>query len=61
MLERTGKGQEAVQIYIWAVRNGGSAKAAKRLGEIYKRGIEGVPADQQESVKWYRAARVLGE
>src|SRR5689334_24931869 len=26
-----------------------------------KRGIEGVPADQQESVKWCRAAPVLGE
>ena len=36
-------------------------KAAKRLGEIYDKGIAGVSRDYAESLKWYNAARVLGE
>ena len=37
------------------------ASAAKRLGEIYDKGLAGVSRDYAESLKWYNAARVLGE
>lgn len=59
-LERQGKGGEAVKIYVRAAR-AGSGKAAKRLGDIYNKGIAGVSRDSAESLKWYNAARVLGE
>jgi len=36
-------------------------QAAKRLGEIYDQGIAGVSRNNAESLKWYSAARVLGE
>jgi len=59
-LEQQGKGNDAVKVYVKAAR-GGSGKAAKRLGEIYDKGLAGVPRDYAESLKWYNAARVLGE
>jgi TPR repeat protein len=59
-LEREGKGSEAVRIYLRAARSG-SGKAAKRLGEIYDKGIPGVSRDYAESLKWYNTARALGE
>jgi serine/threonine-protein kinase len=59
-LERDGKGAEAVRTYTRAARSG-SGKAAKRLGEIYDKGVPGVPRDYAESLKWYNTARALGE
>ena len=59
-LEQQGKGNDAVKVYVKAAR-AGSGKAAKRLGEIYDKGLGGVPRDYAESLKWYNAARVLGE
>jgi TPR repeat protein len=59
-LEQQGKGNEAVKVYVRAARSG-NGKAAKRLGEIYDKGIAGVSRDYAESLKWYNAARVLGE
>ncbi|HEV3008569.1 MAG TPA: protein kinase [Burkholderiales bacterium] len=59
-LEQQGKGGEAVKAYTRAARAGNS-KAMKRLGEIYDKGITGVSRDYAESLKWYNAARVLGE
>ena len=49
-----------MRTYIKAAR-GGSGPAAKRLGEIYDKGIDGVSRDYAESLKWRNAARVLGE
>jgi serine/threonine-protein kinase len=59
-LEQQGKGVDAVKAYTRAARAGHS-KAMKRLGEIYDKGIPGVSRDYAESLKWYNAARVLGE
>ena len=59
-LERRGKGGDAVKVYARAAV-AGSGKAAKRLGEIYDQGIAGVSRNNAESLKWYNAARVLGE
>jgi eukaryotic-like serine/threonine-protein kinase len=59
-LEQQGKGTDAVKVYVRAARSG-NGKAAKRLGEIYDKGIAGVSRDYAESLKWYNAARVLGE
>ena len=59
-LERAGQGAEAVGLYIRAAR-GGSGPAAKRLAEIYEKGIAGIAPDYAESLKWRNAARVLGE
>src|SRR5688572_17256152 len=59
-LERDGKGGDAVKVYVRAAR-AGNGKAAKRLGDIYDKGIAGVSRDYAESLKWYNAARVLGE
>jgi serine/threonine protein kinase len=59
-LERDGKGRDAVKVYVRAAR-AGNGKAAKRLGDIYDKGIAGVSRDYAESLKWYNAARVLGE
>ncbi len=50
----------AVKIYRSLARKG-NGKAAKRLGDIYDRGIPGVPRDYQESLSWYQKARDLGE
>ena len=59
-LEREGKNIEAVRMYVRAAR-GGSVSAAKRLGEIYDKGIDGVSRNYAESLKWGNVARVLGE
>jgi TPR repeat protein len=59
-LESQGRGPEAVKVYARAARSGNSM-AALRLGEIYDRGLAGVSRDYAESLKWYNAARVLGE
>jgi serine/threonine protein kinase len=59
-LELQGKGKDAVKLYMRAARSG-NGRAAKRLGEIYDKGIGGVSRDSAESRKWYKAARVLGE
>jgi len=50
----------AVKIYRLLARNG-NAKAARRLGEIYDRGLPGIARDYQESLAWYQKARELGE
>jgi TPR repeat protein len=49
----------AVKIYRSLARKG-SGQAAKRLGDIYDRGIPGIPRDYQESLSWYQKARDLG-
>ena len=59
-LEREGRHNEAIRAYTRAAR-AGSGKAAKRLGEIYDKGLPGISRDYAESLKWYNAARVLGE
>ncbi len=59
-LEQGGKASEALRIYRRAAR-AGSGKAAKRLGEIYDRGVPGVSRDYAESLQWYETARQLGE
>jgi hypothetical protein len=59
-LEDSGKAAEAIRIYRRAAR-GGSGPAAKRLGEIFDKGIPGVPRDYAESLQWYETARQLGE
>jgi eukaryotic-like serine/threonine-protein kinase len=59
-LEGEGRGTDAVKVYTQAARSG-SGKAAKRLGEIYDKGLIGIPRDYAESLKWRNAARVLGE
>jgi serine/threonine protein kinase len=59
-LERRGKGGDAVKVYARAAV-AGNGKAAKRLGEIYDKGIAGVSRNNAESLKWYNAARLLGE
>ena len=50
----------AVKIYRSLARNG-NGKAAKRLGEIYDKGIAGISRDYAESLQWYETARKLGE
>jgi serine/threonine protein kinase len=57
--ETEGKGKEAVRAYIQAAR-GGSCDAAKRLGEIYDKGLIGISRDYAESLRWYNFARTLG-
>ncbi len=59
-LEAEGKFPQAVRIYRLAARKG-SGPAAKRLGEIYDRGVPGVNRDLAESLQWYEAARLAGE
>jgi len=59
-LEQEGKGRDAVKMYTQAARSG-SGKAAKRLGEIFDKGLIGIQRDYAESLKWYNAARVLSE
>jgi len=50
----------AVKIYRSLARNG-NGKAAKRLGEIYDKGIAGISRDYAESLQWYEVARKAGE
>jgi serine/threonine protein kinase len=59
-MENGGNAKDAIRIYRRAAR-AGSGKAAKRLGEIYDRGVAGVPRDYAESLQWYETARQLGE
>jgi serine/threonine-protein kinase len=58
--ESSGNMKQAIRLYRQAAR-AGSGKAAKRLGEIYDRGAEGIPRDYAESLQWYNRARSLGE
>jgi len=58
--EGEGDLRAAVKLYTQAAR-AGSGKAAKRLGDIYNTGAGSVSRDYAESLKWYNAARVLGE
>jgi TIR domain len=59
-MEDGGNAKDAIRIYRRAAR-AGSGKAAKRLGEIYDRGVPGVSRDYAESLQWYETARQLGE
>jgi serine/threonine-protein kinase len=59
-MESGGDAKGAIRIYRRAAR-AGSGKAAKRLGEIFDRGVPGVSRDYAESLQWYETARQLGE
>ena len=59
-LEQAGRGAEAVKMYERAAR-AGNGKAARRLADIYDQGIAGVARDYALVLRWYNAARVLGE
>ena|GEM_PF-940690 len=59
-LEAEGKYKEAVRLYRKAAR-AGSGPAAKRLGEIYDKGVPGIERDYAESLQWYELARQRGE
>ena len=59
-MESSGKAADAVRIYRRAAR-AGHGKAAKRLGDIFDRGVPGVSRDYAESLQWYQTARDLGE
>jgi len=59
-MEAGGKAAEAVRIYRRAAR-AGHGKSAKRLGDIFDRGVPGVSRDYAESLQWYQTARDLGE
>ena len=59
-MENGGDVKGAIRIYRRAAR-AGSGKAAKRLGEIYDKGVAGVSRDYAESLQWYETARQLGE
>jgi serine/threonine-protein kinase len=59
-MEKSGKAADAVRIYRRAAR-AGHGKAAKRLGDIFDRGVPGVSRDYAESLQWYQTARELGE
>jgi serine/threonine protein kinase len=58
-LEEKGDGKGAVKAYITAAR-GGNCEAAKRLGDIFDKGLIGVTRDYAESLRWYNFARTLG-
>lgn len=59
-LEEQGRGVQAVKVYRQAAR-AGDGKAAKRLSEIYRYGIDGVRPDFQDSLYWAQKAQELGE
>jgi len=59
-MENGGNAKEAIRVYRRAAR-AGSGPAAKRLGEIFDKGVAGVPRDYAESLQWYETARQLGE
>ncbi len=59
-METSGKAADAVRIYRGAAR-AGHGKSAKRLGDIFDRGVPGVSRDYAESLQWYEKARELGE
>jgi TPR repeat protein len=50
----------ALTLYERAAK-AGSGAAAKRLGEIYDKGVGGVPREYSQANRWYNAARALGE
>jgi len=58
-LEARGKAPQAHAAYVRAAR-AGDCNAAKRLGQIYDKGLLGVQKDFRESLKWYNFARALG-
>ena len=51
---------DAAKFYREAA-NAGSGEAAKRLGDLYWRGVPGVEKDLAESLRWYRVAETHGE
>lgn len=59
-LEKNGEYPEAVNTYRLAARSG-HGKAARRLGEIYGKGLPDVSMNYAESLKWLNTARALGE
>ena len=59
-LESKGDGKNAVNLYRVLAKDG-HGKSAKRLGEIYDRGMLEVPRDYEQSLQWYEIARQLGE
>lgn len=59
-LEAEGRFSEALRPYRLAARNG-HGKAAKRLGQLYYGAVPAVEPNYAESLKWYNAARVMGE
>jgi TPR repeat protein len=59
-LENEGKYRGAMSTYRLAARNG-HGKAARRLGELYAGAAPGLEKDRAEALKWYNAARLLGE
>jgi hypothetical protein len=60
VLERQGKNTEAVRLYIESACKGHDP-AAKRLGEIYEKGIDGVPPSYADALVWRNPARLPGE
>ncbi len=59
-MENGGDARGAIRIYRRAAR-AGNGSAAKRLGEIFDKGVPGVSRDYAESLQWYEIARQLGE
>lgn len=58
--ETEGRFADAARLYRLSARQG-NATAARRLGEIYGRGLPGVDLNYGESLKWLNTARALGE
>ena len=58
-LEAKSDGRGAVKVYVSAAR-GGSPIAARRLAEIYDKGLFGIERNYAESLKWYNYLRVIG-
>ena len=58
-MESSGNASQAVRVYRRAAR-AGHGLAAKRLGEIFDKGVPGVGRDYAESLQWYETARQLG-
>ena len=57
--EKGGRMGEAVRFYKQASA-AGSGIAAKRLGDIYGKGSDGVPRSYQESLRYLEIARARG-
>jgi TPR repeat protein len=58
--EAQGRFAEAARLYRLSARHG-NGTAARRLGEIYGKGMPGVELNYGESLKWLNTARALGE
>ena len=58
-LESEGKGRDAVRAYASAAK-AGNCEAARRLGQIYEKGMRDVQRDYQESLRWFGQAEKLG-